>query len=67
MKKSFLSMHGYETNNIVELYNFYKKNLEKSTRLFGSTSMSNMINLTQNHSEIRDKGVRPSTGLLLST
>jgi hypothetical protein len=43
-------MHGYETNNIVELYNFYKKNLEKSTRLFGSTSMSNMINLTQNHS-----------------
>lgn len=27
LKKSFLSMHGYDTNNIVELYNFYKKNL----------------------------------------
>lgn len=46
-------MHGYDTNNVVELYNFYKKNMEKSTRLFGSTSMLNVVNITNNHSEIR--------------
>ncbi len=37
-------MYGRETNNIVELYEFYKKNIEKrdkSTRILASIDMSN--------------------------
>ena len=50
VKRSFLNFHGYNSNNVVELYNFYKKSMEKSTRLFGSISG---VNSTYNCSDFR--------------
>jgi hypothetical protein len=43
VRSYFLKVNGRETNNIIELYEFYKKNIEKrekSTRIMASIDMS---------------------------
>lgn len=40
VKRAYLLTHGKNTSNIVDLYNFFKKNVEKSTRIHGSTYLA---------------------------
>lgn len=66
LKKSFLNANGYDTNNIVELYNHYKKNCEKSTGIFGSMSYTNHPNSINNFSDVHESKIRGgSSGLCL--
>ena len=46
VRRSFLSVNGYESNNLLELYHFFKKSMMGSTRITGSMSIDH-----SNHSQ----------------
>ena len=44
VKRAYAMVYGRENTNIVDLYAFFRKTAEKSTRILGSMEMSSLPN-----------------------